>query len=353
MQKTTLLIRHRLLLLSLLTLFGIVSAAAQSVRNRFTLIGTINRQTGTVQLIPIGHKGSHPATTGTYQTTISNGRFTVTGEAPYPLGFLIASFPEYVSNPFLVEAGRQTIRCNADSIREIPSIDNRSMRELQNAPINFFAAPSGSTQRKMQLLEYVKQHPASYVGLWETVRQLGFGYDPLLDSTYWAFNPVIRKTHTGTDLAKRLAASSVTATGKPFPAVPLLTLNNQSIKLASFGPARYTLVDFWFSRCGACIDEFPKLKSLFSAYKQAGFNIVQISIDKKAEMALWRKTIQQHGLPWTHYLDESGKFTIDTLSIDAFPANFLVDEQGHILRKDIRPIELEKFLTKMVSGPDK
>lgn len=317
---------------------------AQATRNRFTLVGTINRPNGTIQLIPLGGKESHPVTTGTYQATIVDGRFTFTGDAPYPLAFEIASFPEYVSNPFIVEAGTQLIQCNADSIREIPRIDNRSLQELRAAPVNFFKSLILGTRQKKNLLAFATEHPDSYVGLWATVQLLDFGYDPLLDSTYLAFTPSLKKTFTGVHLGKLLASARIAAIGKPFPTVALRTVDNRQVKLTNPQQARYTLVDFWFSHCGACIDQFPTLKTLFSTYPRTDFNIVQISTDKKSEVAYWKQTIQRYGLPWLQYLDESGKFTSGVLAINAFPSNFLLDQQGRIIRRDVRMDELAKFL---------
>ncbi|MEZ0484895.1 redoxin domain-containing protein [Fibrella aquatica] len=342
-----------LFLLGILNLLQSAPTMAQATRSRFTLVGTINRPNGTIQLIPIGGKESHPITTGTYQTTIVDGRFTFTGNAPYPLAFMIANFPEYVSNPFIVEAGTQSIQCNADSIREIPRIDNRSMRELGAAPVNFFARLILGTQQKKNLLAFAKQHPDSYVGLWATVQLLDHGYDPLLDSTYLAFAPSLKKTFTGTHLGKLLASARIAAIGKVFPTVTLRTVDDKPVQLTSPKQARYTLVDFWFSHCGACIDQFPALKLLFDKYPRVDFNIVQISIDKQSEVALWKKTIQRHELPWTQYLDESAKFTSGVLAINAFPSNFLLDQQGRIVRRDVRMEELTKFLTDNVSTSTK
>jgi peroxiredoxin len=296
----------------------------------------------------LGGKENHPVTTGTYQATIVDGRFTFTGDAPYPLAFVIANFPEYVSNPFIVEAGTQSIRCNADSIREIPRVDNQSMRELWAAPVNFFIRLVLGSQQKKNLLAFARQHPTSYVGLWATVELLGFGYDPLLDSTYLAFSPSLKKTFTGARLGNMLASARIAAIGNLFPTVTLRTVADKPVKLTNPQQARYTLVDFWFSRCGACIDQFPMLKTLFSMYPRADFDVVQISIDKEAEVTYWKKTIQHHELPWSQYLDESGKFTSGMLGINAFPSNFLLDQQGRIVRRDVRMDELVKFLASNV-----
>jgi len=344
----------RINLLALLVLLNLLypeSGVAQAPRNRFTLVGTINRPNGMIQLLPLGGKEKHPVTTATYQTTIVDGRFTFTGEAPYPLAFLIANFPEYVSNPFIIEAGTQSIQCNADSIREVPRIANRSMQELNAAPVNFFVRLVIGTQQKQNLLTFAKLHPDSYVGLWATMQLLGFGYHPLLDSTYLALDPALKKTFTGARLGTMLTSARIASIGNLFPTVALRTVDNKPTKLSNPPQARYTLVDFWFSRCGACIDQFPTLKSLFGTYPRADFNVVQISIDKQAEVALWKKTIQKHELPWSQYLDESGKFASGVLAIDAYPSNFLLDQQGRIVRRDVRMEELTKFLVDNVPKP--
>ncbi|WP_375445969.1 redoxin domain-containing protein [uncultured Fibrella sp.] len=333
-----------LFLLSVLELLQSTPLMAQTAHNRFTLVGTINRPNGVIQLLPLGGKESHPVTTGTYQTTIVDGHFTFTGEAPYPLAFKIANFPEYVSNPFIVEAGTQSIQCNADSIREIPRITNLSMRELGAAPVNFFVRLVLGAKQKRNLLAFATQHLNSYVGLWATVELLGFGYDPLLDSTYLAFAPSLKKSFTGAHLGKMLSSARIAAIGKPFPRVTLRTVDDKPVNLTNPQLARYTLVDFWYSHCGACIDQFPTLKSLFNQYPRTDFNIVQISTDNKTEVGLWKRTIQRYELPWLQYLDESGKFASGVLAISAFPSNFLLDQQGHIIRRDIRMDELTKFL---------
>ena len=109
--------------------------------------------------------------------------------------------------------------CQVDSVREIPVLDNKSMREVGMAPVNFFSHFVRSPTQWRQLVTYVKQHPDSYVGLWETIRQVNEGYDPLLDSAYASLSTALQQTYSGSVLAQRLASGKALAIGQLFPAL--------------------------------------------------------------------------------------------------------------------------------------
>ena len=337
-----------LLLVSLVHLIACSSSFGQNKRDAYSfhLAGTIKADTGTVLLLPIGGKDFDPDTTNKYTARIKQGHFTFEGKLAYPAGFVIAFFPNYVSSPFILEPGSQSIVCQVDSIREVPAIDNRSMRESAAAPVNFFARFVLSLKQRRLLLDYVKQHPDSYVGFWETVRQVNEGYAPILDSIYASFSPFLQQTYSGKVMAKRLASSRITAIGRVFPPLNLLDTGTNPVTLATQRKAKYTLIDFWYARCSACLEEFPRLRVLFDTYQAKGFDIAGISIDKSVDVSLWKSTIKKRELSWNQYLDEGGKITLNQLSISYFPSNFLLDEKGVIIKKNINPAELSTFLSK-------
>lgn len=351
-QLSTLLLKHMknafyslLLILVQLTDCSIGYGQTRNNPHSFLLTGTIEADTGTVLLLPMGGKDFTLDTTNTYSAKIKQGRFTFDGTLAYPTGFVIAFFPNYVSSPFILEAGTQSIVCRVDSVREVPAIDNRSMRELNTALVNFFSRFVLSVKQRRLLLNYVKQHPDSYVGLWETVRQVNEGYAPILDSVFASFSASLQRSYTGKVMAQRLASSKATATGQVFPTLNLLDTAKNPVSIPTQRKATYTLIDFWYARCSACIDQFPKLKALFDTYHPKGFDIAGISIDKQVDTDLWKSTIEKRELVWSQYLDIAGKLTTNQLSIGYFPSNFLLDEQGVIIRKNISLVELGKFLS--------
>lgn len=242
----------------------------------FQLNGTVNADTGTVVLLPTGGEEYSPNKGNRYEAKIKNGTFAFAGKMAYPGSYRVLIRPDYVSGYFLLEQGNQRIVCNVDSHREMPDIDNRIM-----------AAERGVLNtKKTQLLTYAWQHPDSYAALWELVNRMQNGYEPIFDSVYSAFSPTLKTSHTGNVLAQRLASSKATAVGQVFPTLNLLNSGNKPILLSASQTATCTLVDFWFSHCGPCLREFPKLRMLFDTYKSKGFNIAGISIDKPEDEEL-------------------------------------------------------------------
>ncbi|MCY3540474.1 MAG: TlpA disulfide reductase family protein [Gammaproteobacteria bacterium] len=104
------------------------------------------------------------------------------------------------------------------------------------------------------------------------------------------------------------------------------------------------LIDFWASWCGPCIADFPELKKLYAAYTDEDFEIVGVSIDSTEEA--WKGGVDEHELPWTNLGELKGwEGPIATMyGVNAIPKGFLVDSQGCIYTKSVRPAALKEFL---------
>lgn len=104
------------------------------------------------------------------------------------------------------------------------------------------------------------------------------------------------------------------------------------------------LIDFWASWCGPCIADFPELKKLHAAYTDESFEIVGVSIDSTIED--WKGGVDEHELPWINLGEIHGWFgPVSTLyGVNSIPRGFLVDSQGCIYKKRVRPAALKEFL---------
>jgi len=104
------------------------------------------------------------------------------------------------------------------------------------------------------------------------------------------------------------------------------------------------LIDFWASWCGPCIADFPELKKLHAAYTDEDFEIVGVSIDSTDED--WLGGVDEHELPWINLGEVKGwEGPVSTMyGVNAIPKGFLVDSQGCIYKKNIRPAALKEFL---------
>lgn len=84
---------------------------------------------------------------------------------------------------------------------------------------------------------------------------------------------------------------------------------------------RYVLLDFWASWCGPCRREIPNVKRQYELYKDKGFEVISISIDKSE--AAWRKAVEEEKLLWPNFIDKTN--VAKTYSVRSVPSMFLID----------------------------
>ena len=138
------------------------------------------------------------------------------------------------------------------------------------------------------------------------------------------------------------------AIGAQMPIFELKNTKDVSVKSTSLC-GRYTLVDFWASWCAPCRAETPNLISASNKFHAKGFNIIAISIDQEKDKDKWLAAIEKDksGI-WHNLFNPGGKDGIaKELGVNAIPANYLVDENGKIVAKNLRGNELEKQLEKL------
>ena len=141
----------------------------------------------------------------------------------------------------------------------------------------------------------------------------------------------------------------LTAVGQPAPEISLPTPEGQVIPLSSM-KGKYVLVDFWAKWCGPCRQENPNVVRVFQKYKDKGFTVYGVSLDRKRED--WLQAIKEDNLTWTHVSDlkywqsEAAK----TYNITGIPFSLLLDPNGVIIAKNLRGAALEQKLAEIFSN---
>lgn len=373
----------RFILPSLLLLLALTRSYSQQVKTTFTIQGVTDPpDTGRMFLMPVNTEDYYPFH-GTMVSKIVDGKFSFTDSISYPTAYMLGlkhdSDWTYLSNPFFVEPGIQALYCNIDTLWTTPAITNRTMQEFQNDYSKSFASVNSqynqydrkrdslfdvykghipdslriflssiekdlTNKSRIILLSYVRKNPGSYVALWKLIGQFSSGYYPFYDSLYDAFSDTLRHSYTGRILAQRLATSRVSCIGCRFPDVKLASINDLAQKASILTRlSKYTLIDIWFSHCTPCIDQFATYKEVYSRFRSGGFQLIGVSTDTKDQIPNWRKIISRYQLPWPQYLDEGGTIA-KQLSIISWPSNFLVNENGIIIQRNISPQALDHFL---------
>ncbi len=188
----------------------------------------------------------------------------------------------YITDRFYITQGNQQIECHVDSLREEIDIQNAAQLEYNSsyrtAAFLLIDTVNDDYRRwelkKLYLYRYALKNPDSYVALWKISDYLGNGYCKWLDSAFNVLSEKIKKSETGKLIRNDLAQLALTDTGKILPDLDLIDMTGRK-KEYSFkkNKSQYTLVDFWFAHCGACISEFPTYMKLYKTHHVKGFDI--------------------------------------------------------------------------------
>jgi peroxiredoxin len=152
-------------------------------------------------------------------------------------------------------------------------------------------------------------------------------------------------------LQERIARFRATALGAIAPPLSGPTPAGETIALADLR-GRHVLVDFWASWCPPCRIENRHYVELYRTYRDAGFEILAVSVDQNERA--WKQAIAQDQATWKHLSDLSGWRTplAAAYNIAALPANFLLDPDGRIIAKNLRGDALDAFLAQRLK-PDR
>ena len=198
---------------------------------------------------------------------------------------------------------------------------------------------------------YAINHRNSYVTLWKLIERFdNFGYTNQYYDIMKKLSPPIKYSLIAKEFSKKLELAKLLAINTKFPKLELKNLSGKKIYFnVKELKAKYILVDFWFLRCGPCLREFPSYKKILDKYNKKDFNIIGISIDKEIDLGKINTLFLEKKLNWTSLLDENG-VNANKLGIYVFPTNFLLDQNGIIIRKNISLIELDLFLKNTIEN---
>ena len=200
--------------------------------------------------------------------------------------------------------------------------------------------------------ELIKTDPSSPIAFYAL--QQYAGWDINADKVEPLFNGLpenVRNYPSALEFKAQLETAKKTGIGKIAPEFTQNDTLDQPVSLSSFR-GKYLLIDFWASWCGPCRQENPNVVKVFNQYKDRGFTILGVSLDRTGQKDKWLKAIHDDQLTWTHVSDL--KFWDNAVSkqygIRAIPQNLLLDPEGKIIAKNLRGEDLAKKLAEIFAG---
>jgi peroxiredoxin len=229
-------------------------------------------------------------------------------------------------------------------LKKDPTQRENINREMSNEQTLFrskqqnFARSNQNSAALLPLLSTINpdQDFASYEAI---VKQLhtSFGEAPTIQEIYKGYQALQQKRFESDPLAP----------GKEAPDFEEQLPDGKTMKLSDL-KGNVVLLDFWASWCGPCRRENPNVVTAYNKYKDDGFTVMSVSLDKSKQS--WLKAIEADGLIWPHHVSDLKHWSSKAAAlygVRGIPFTVLIDAEGKIIRTKIRGAELEEELKKI------
>jgi peroxiredoxin len=198
--------------------------------------------------------------------------------------------------------------------------------------------------------KFVADHPSSYVSP-AILSSLSYEMDgEELDSVINKFDAKIAELPQVKTLKERAEAMKAVSVGKKAPDFTMNDVNGNPVSLSSRIGSKLLLIDFWAAWCGPCRQENPNLVKVYNTFNKSGFEVLGVSLDQRKED--WVKAIADDKLTWTHVSDLQywNNAAARLYAVNAIPANFLLDQNGTIIARNLRGEDLYNKVNEILGG---
>jgi thiol-disulfide isomerase/thioredoxin len=168
-----------------------------------------------------------------------------------------------------------------------------------------------------------------------------------LDSMLKVFEP-IKTSEFVLAIKERAEAMRAFSKGAQAPDFSLNDPNGNPVSLSSF-KGKYVMIDFWASWCKPCMIELPNVIELYNVYKDKGFEIIGVSLDRERDA--WLNTIKTNAMSWPQVWDmeESAQGEVaNKYGVTSIPHTVLLDKEGKIIELNLHGEDLKKKLAELM-----
>lgn len=367
----------------LLFLFGIVPVWAQQAP--FTINGTIDTNLKVTDLYFAQGSFVSNQIPKSRKISVQNGRFVITGNVFEP-GPAFLSLAENLQpndpsdfKQFVLDKGSISIEIKDKLSTGVVkgSIANDEVISYMDGQSPYMAKISAlneSADRQSQLgvpldsiikmyqpslkdagdellayqMNYIAKNPSALISalLLPEVAKASYNFFEA-DSSFNKLDAKIRLSPTGKVIGEFIAKEKKTSIGAMAPEFSAADTAGKTVALSSL-KGKYVLLDFWAAWCGPCRQENPNVVQAFHKYKEKGFTVLGVSLDR--ERKDWLKGVRDDQLTWTN-VSELKYFESPTAvlyGIESIPRNFLLDPNGKIIGRDLRGPELNSKLEEIL-----
>lgn len=370
-----------------------IAAALPAQAQQYTISGTVEGlpDGATLQLRPMSHENEKPVG----EVTVQGGKFQFTGTATEPIAANIVVKDCYGTTTLMLENTNITVTGSVSKSKAHDGVDmynwnvtvsgspltdqlneHKKVRQHLNdlyiekdrkhrATWDQYHALKDEAEKKA--FEQTEAYKDANQAESDFFKKAGESFDSLImanKDTFWGpllavqefsyFTPDQRALYEKfSDAAKqsyygRKMKEELWPAGAVGQKIEIFAVKDEQGKTITFADLakdkKYVLIDFWASWCAPCRKEIPNVKRQYELYKDKGFEVVSISIDRDAKA--WKKAVDEEQLQWPNFL--SGEVT-DQFKVKAVPTMYLVTADGTIVAEnnDARGEALAKKLAEV------
>lgn len=147
---------------------------------------------------------------------------------------------------------------------------------------------------------------------------------------------------------KRRSANDPLAPGKAAPDFEELMRDGVTTMKLSDLKGQVVLLDFWAAWCGPCRRENPFVVEMYNKYKDEGFTVMSVSLDKAKEN--WLAAIEQDKLVWPNHVSDLQYWNSKAAKlygVSGIPFTVLIDREGKIINTKLRGEQLHDELKRI------
>lgn len=276
---------------------------------------------------------------------LNNENIKVTADGDRPDGFVKVEGSTdtdyfYAVNDIMQELQQKINEMNADYLKARADEDEEAMQEIEE---RYKELEKENTRKLKQKIKEMDNSIAVFyaVNFLDAEKEFTF-----LSNLADKFKKEIPESQYTKQFVEQIESLRHLAVGMPAPDIALPNPEGDTVKLSSL-KGKYVMIDFWASWCKPCRVENPNVVHLYDKYKDKGFEIYGVSLDRTKQA--WVEAIQEDNLTWKHVSDLQyfDSRAASLYNINAIPATVLLDKEGTIIAKNLRGDTLKEKLAEI------
>ena len=196
---------------------------------------------------------------------------------------------------------------------------------------------------------YMQQNPASLVSAF-ILNSMHYRMDASeLETALGVLDASLHTSTYYTDLSEKLGRMKSVEIGQPFVDFALPDPDSNMLAISDIAGKGVLLIDFWAAWCGPCRRANPGVVEVYNQFKDQGFDIVGVSLDRNKED--WLQAIEDDNLTWHHMSDlkfwesEGAKL----YAVSSIPHTVLLDQNGTIVARNLSKDELKAKIEELLA----